>query len=56
MSNSSVHALGYDEYCRLLLAAAVSHDEQNKPKKSKWQVFFHDTHIDEYNQGEEKYQ
>jgi hypothetical protein len=39
--------LGYDEYCSLLLAAAVSHDEQYKPKITKRQVFNHDTHINE---------
>jgi hypothetical protein len=33
--------LVYDEYCSLLLAAAVAHDEQYKPKKSKRQIFYH---------------
>jgi hypothetical protein len=35
MSTSIGHPLGYDEYCSLLLAAAVSHDEQYKPTKPK---------------------
>jgi hypothetical protein len=54
MSTSSGNPLGYDEYCSLLLAAAVSHDEQYKPKKTKWQVFYHDTHNDEDIQGEDE--
>jgi hypothetical protein len=34
LSTSSGNPLGYDEYCSLLLAGAVSQDEQYKPKKS----------------------
>jgi hypothetical protein len=54
MSTSCGHPLGYDEYCSLLLVAAVSHDEQYKPKKTKRQVFFHDTHNDDDIQGDEE--
>jgi hypothetical protein len=34
--------LKYDQYCSLLLAAAVDYDEKFKPKKNKRQVFYHE--------------
>jgi hypothetical protein len=54
MPTSSGHPLGYDKYCSLLLAAAVSHDEKCKPKKTKRQVFHHATHNDDDIQGDEE--
>jgi hypothetical protein len=47
MSTNSGLPLGYESYCSLLLAAAVSHDEQYKPKKTKRQVFYHDMNHDD---------
>jgi hypothetical protein len=52
MSTSSGHSLGYDLYWSLLLAATVFHDVQYKPKKTKGQVFYHDTHTHDDIQGE----
>jgi hypothetical protein len=52
---SSGNPMGYDKYCRLMLAAEVSDDEQCKPKKTKRQEFYHASHTNDDIQGVEEY-
>jgi hypothetical protein len=38
----------------LAIAATVSHDEKYKPKKTQWQVYYHDNHNNNGIQGEDE--